>query len=1474
MVESSSSEPKATNARSSVGVVSQICAYFRDFLDTDFRRQRMPKRSIGLKDPKGNLTGISISKYTELIADLWRVLGKPLDASRQLSLSVARGRYLGRVNKTFLDVVEKHVAALEGETLLELGDRAKATARELRAALQNDPERYREAVVTSLRNDLVRTVVTPLTVRLESSIREQGRDEFEVAYDIEDEIGTRLVADTEEAIGSALAAAIVEDKFTDLDTVIDDVVDSDTVRRRLTTYFETFRASDFFQELHELRSTLKLRENFETYLYVGSLHHNRVAYPLFYIPLQIELSDRLFHITADPRIYINKKALEYAAQETARESQRPIPLSVKDRIVFLDDNQTYLGVMQSLLDQWCADLALKPPLDLSDPIDQKAQRSQLSITNAIHFSAFDKADESLLNDYEELLTNLASGSEAAVDFQKIVAAFLTTDPINVNADIDREWAATPIEARLVYQSPVPLNEEQRKILAALKHPASRFLSIEGPPGTGKSHTITAIVFEAILNGKNVLVLSDKTEALDVVEAKLNDVLNSVRFGEDFQNPILRLGRAGNTYSRILSSQTIEAIRAHHTASNLSQSHLKAQIDQDEARLSGAIRETVHRGGEIKLGTIHEVQQQEAQIETIVPRPDDLIKDQAILNALRGAGVIAEYLSNQNFCILRILRAAYQQVTVEGLEQFLKLQELFGQIALPDVSELRAIQFFSTFRSTDVSILQRYIAAYQSARWPVLGYLFTGRQVRALDTQLASELSPTNALNAHRNLDLLERAHATFARISSALTRSGALDDMVTLAFQQSIDGLPARNHDVLQLLDHVARICHALEQRPTLRDEIGLDPNALAEWTREGTTAGATRLREMIAYAARYKELQDSFRGIPDFDYAGDKAKLETLHAHRLAHKLDGQVIQFADNYRNLSRSIRDIIRKKQHFPKEDFAVVQQAFPCIIASIRDYAEYIPLERGLFDIVIIDEASQVSIAQAFPAFLRAKKLVVLGDRKQFSNVKTATASIETNNQYTNAIIKDFRKCETPDVDTLNRLKLFNIKTSVLEFVERIANSQAMLRKHFRGYPELISFSSKTFYRGQLQAVKIRGVPADDVIRFTAVAHDGRQEVRKNVNSAEWQAILAELRRLAGVDEPPSVGIITPFSEQQIYVVQQLNRLPDGERLQSKLKLKVMTFDSCQGDERDIIMYSLVATPQQDKLSYIFPKNLDEADEVDHALRLQRLNVGFSRAKERIHFFHSMPLDTYRGAIAKAINHYVIQLEIARKRPTGADTDPKSPMEKQVLSWLEQTLFVQNLGERVEIDAQFELGTYLRQLDPSYRHPAYRVDFLMKVQSDKGGISIIIEYDGFKEHFTDLAKADAYNYEDYYRPEDVERQKVLEGYGYRFLRINRFNLGRDPVRTLDARLLKLTEDAIHEAAPHGALDEVKETTEGLMSGNKKLCRACGQVRDLDEFRDPALQGRIGRKCLPCKTAAAASNSARTSKAVSGRRRRQRW
>ena len=115
----------------------------------------------------------------------------------------------------------------------------------------------------------------------------------------------------------------------------------------------------------------------------------------------------------------------------------------------------------------------------------------------------------------------------------------------------------------------------------------------------------------------------------------------------------------------------------------------------------------------------------------------------------------------------------------------------------------------------------------------------------------------------------------------------------------------------------------------------------------------------------------------------------------------------------------------------------------------------------FDIVIIDEASQVSIAQALPSILRAKTTIVFGDKKQFSNIKSSHARSEINKQYIKEIQDNYKSQKSVGGSELERLSKFNIKTSVLEFFDYIRNYSIMLKKHFRGYRELISYSSKNF-----------------------------------------------------------------------------------------------------------------------------------------------------------------------------------------------------------------------------------------------------------------------------------------------------------------------------------------------------------------------------------------------------------------------------
>lgn len=102
----------------------------------------------------------------------------------------------------------------------------------------------------------------------------------------------------------------------------------------------------------------------------------------------------------------------------------------------------------------------------------------------------------------------------------------------------------------------------------------------------------------------------------------------------------------------------------------------------------------------------------------------------------------------------------------------------------------------------------------------------------------------------------------------------------------------------------------------------------------------------------------------------------------------------------------------------------------------------------------------------------------------------------------------------------------------------------------------------------------------------------------------------------------------------------------------------------------------------------------------------------------------------------------------------------------------------------------MGEYLKQLDKKYIHPKYVVDFLLiYTDEERTEHKIILEYDGFEHHFENHDSINEFNFDQYYTAEHIYREKVLESYGYKFIRLNRFNTSKNPVVYLDKVFLEL-------------------------------------------------------------------------------------
>lgn len=1578
-------QPEVKSPGSTPLFIKEVGNYFMEFLETDFHKRKLPRRSIKLHNDKGLLTGLNASKYPSFYKVAYKLLNNCF--SSEILSSVQKGVYKADIPKSLLDLIKKQINKVSEADV-------SIIIKEVEEAIQQSSLKYKDdylqafnSVMTEtdavFKKHLVLDLVNSITKPLESN---KLADENAI-FQIEEELTNILKKKIEDAVSEGLKRILSGEKPV-IKKLLKEALNLEDVRASLTKFFDMFKVSDLFNDLHELYQNFKIEDKQEFYFYFYDISYQKNKYPIFYIPFSIERKSDIFSITFDSQIYINKKALAFIVQEYNLERDKKGSLqTIAERIIYLADHEKDLPqVLQETITEITNFFNLDDKIQVAKPEVQGSKNLYVSVSSNIYIALFDKSDEALLNDYEDIL-NAPEGGSLMQGFQVLIEDFIHKNPVSVQGPIADEWDEKSVDERLVYKSPIPLNSEQQQIISAINNNNCKYILVEGPPGTGKSHTITAIVFDTILKDKSVLVLSDKKEALDVVEKNIVNTLNKVRVDEKFQNPLLRLGKTGNTYSQLLTQSSIEGITEQFRAVRSKYPNLNEQIDAAINALKSGVENQVEAYKKISLEEVNELASLKKHfdkegfcidIDEAINNSDsteELKKIRSILLNLKekikandkvsfnfdyqdelteedstNLGVMISSLEDISRLVSENpqlskdkLLSSYQSVVQKNKE---KIKELFE--CLTDVSEivdimtkneryhdlacikeeqfstLSAVQevvsrtlslkdilikvkhfakedlillsSFERSQEADVTSLEQYIESAKGLKNGLLGYLGKSKELDVINQDFRKKFPLSKFDNPHKSLRELEsvlRIYKYILELQSELpTTSQSVDrlhlitsllkdedtyfsddqlgilsksadriskaeliakelrsDKLDLSTIQSlkmisvvaeidsiyeelgeaisaeeeliasnIDLQKNKNLSILLQKDNLADLVKEIKACKNYTDAI-LEINEDMEYLRESSdsykksfkAAGIkndlfsslceNKLTEMsdmefdklLRLVSLHQGLTNNFEGIKDLNYGDRTRQIENIVTMQMTYLMDERFVEFTNTYKSDAKALKQVIKDKKKFPKEQFSKLKSAFPCILAGIRDYAEYIPLEPGIFDLVIIDEASQVSIAQAFPALLRAKKVVVLGDNLQFSNVKSALARGDINKQYLANLREVFVKNISNEADKLVRLDKFNIKVSILDFLGFINNYQTRLVKHFRGYRELISYSNKFFYKGSLQVMKVRGVPLNSVIKFTQVKHDGLEESTKNTNVPEIDFIISELKNLKEQNKKCSVGIITPHTNQQRLLYEKISDLPESEYLFETLKLKIMTFDTCQGEEMDLIYYSMVATELDDKLNYVFISDLNniDIDDDEGKIKAQRLNVGLSRAKECMHFVLSKPVDQYSGTAKEFLQHYSTILLEGSKELDSSAVDKKSKMEPLVLEWFYQTKFYEENKGRAEILPQFELGKYLKQLDKSYTHPNYRVDFLLVYDDNEGTQhKIIIEYDGFLEHFGDsLGMVNGSNYQEYYSPEDVYRQHVLEGYSYKFIRINKFNLGENPISTLDSRIQEI-------------------------------------------------------------------------------------
>lgn len=1434
----------------------KVSQYFLDFLQSDFKRQQAPRRKIILQTDNGFKSGMKVAPYKTLQSAIWHELNKPI--CEELEFLFQPKSFNKQLSLALKLVIKEQVETMSQTSIDAVVNELVNKSKLMLGVGLNSPEDWIESLHQIFMDEISTQIVRPMLSLVDDALSRSAYSQVDSIFNAEADLVRRLSKPLEEVLTEVLAKFLATRDSAELEQVTPERFNLDVVKKILIDFFEMFVASDAFLEFRDIESFSTTAEGMQLYLYLGIIKFGTGIYPMFYIPLDCSYSaeHKGFRIKLSNHVYANKRAFDYILQELGERQARQWSSPIKERITYVDSQQSIIEAISPMLTKIQESFGLLEQFSFEETHVNQIGDTNITINTALHICAFENSDEALLNDYEEMLDQAKNNEQGVVQlFEGIVNGVITSNPISIESEIQTQWNELSVENRAVPDTPIPLNEEQVKIINAISNPNGKFIVVEGPPGTGKSHTIVAIAADCALKNKSCLILSDKKEALEVVQQKLSKTMNEVRGDSDFPNPLLRLGTEQANFRKLTSQQVLTQIQAHAKATKASQSRVHVERDEKRAQLKESINKTISSFGKLKIIDV-------ANVQNLANSLNDKFH--------KELSKFIEDLHEDNLSFSSDYKFLSENIIKEQLAEIFNSQKCTDVSSLLNEFRLRTFVgekysnfnmdvsgFCKSISKESITQLSNLYSQFQALRMPLFGYLFRGSKVASINTKIQDIATFTKQVNLKVDSKLID----------SLLSQSRALLSWVEefgephLNFEHSFSYFtkPKPQEIIFKEFFYFLEFIDSSKNDEFIK--LFVTPKNVNDF--------ANIWIDSFKYFQGIHEIKSYFSAAPSFDYVGNKTEVEKLNTSLMNSEVDSRLINFMQNSRADAKVLAQLIKDKQKFPEDKFDSVKEAFPVIVASIREFGEFMPLKKDLFDVLVIDEASQVSVAQAFPALLRAKKIVVMGDGKQFSNTKSNNASNALNDKYRSDLHAYFRKEVSSDAAMLQRLSYFDVKRSILEFSQMCANYSIMLVKHFRSYQELISYSSKTFYGGQLQAIKIRGIPLGDVIRFTEL----KDEIvsSRSTNQSEAEFILNKCLELLKEKNPPTVGIITPFTEQQTFISKLFSNHANYQEFKSKLKIKIMTFDSCQGEERNIIFYSMVATKDSDILNYIFPVALEDAQElVEQKLKFQRLNVGFSRAQEMIWFVHSKPIGDFKGSIGQALNHFNLILQ--SNKPTHEQTDIKSPMEKKVLDWLYASEFYQVHEDKIELLPQFPIGDYLRQLDSTYQHPSYKVDFLLTFNHEQGVVHIIIEYDGFEFHFKQGANVDAGNHERYLTESDVERQLTLESYGYKFLRINRFNIGKEPSQTISERLFRLVE--LHFKDNTNVLVRNLQTqANSLIDKTARQCPKCLQIKQQEDFYDATLkggEGSYGRNCMVCKTVIKPV----TSNYSNQKHRRRRW
>ncbi len=942
-------------------------------------------------------------------------------------------------------------------------------------------------------------------------------------------------------------------------------------------------------------------------------------------------------------------------------------------------------------------------------------RGTLKLVHNIVVGKFPAYSNSIQRDFDEMLEKGLINKLVADLVSDYGATDFYSDAGNEALELNHPNKKLDIkEDSLVYIN--ALNSAQEAVLHAVE--TMDEVVVEGPPGTGKSQTITSLITQFVDKGKTVLMVSEKKTALDVVYSRLGNLSRYAMMLDDSNNKNLFYGQL----ERLLYSTDANVPLEAPDLTKLSQ-----EIDTDVAVLE-QIADKLFSPGDFGIEPYKLYMenrrinlQNREQIKTYKTIRGMMTPELLALKYDEVAAIHKRFANGQLTESLDLY-----QLTTERYPWFLKMRD--------DLSNYDLILFSDAI---DEIILK--IDEWRN--YPFLKRQTSKARLQKEIQQLTKDYFPKTGSYTLRLM--MEQPEAVKQSLKEFTLGYANLKPLVT--------SLTDNENIYLGALRKIHKICGGtvVEWNDELYNTLLFEHIQSFEMEN----------RTLIPQVASFDKIISSVEKAIGEKQALARQRVTGVLADNLkfitTSKRKGEINRAIESRRR--SSVSKFVKK---FDFELFKTIK----IWLMTPETVSEVLPQQNDLFDLLIFDEASQLYVEKSIPSILRAKKVVIAGDHKQLRPSALGESRFE---------LEDTLLDEDEDISAA-------LEEESLLDLARFRYPDVLLNTHYRSkYEELIDFSNYAFYKGRLFVAPNTVTPEKPPIEVHLVENAVWQGRSNRVEAEKIVDLIKEFFRNRQNNE--TLGVITFNSSQRdlIYDVIDEESLKDpafGSMVRAEMARKdngedtglfVKNIESVQGDERDVVMFSIgYAKNTSGRLMHNFGWLNQKGGE-------NRLNVAISRAKQKIHIVCSfrpaeLSLDDAKNEGPIILKKY---LEYAFAISSGDKADAER--------------ILRSFGETFGIAPAAIETEYARRVAAALRERGYEIDEQVGI----GGYRIDI---AVKKNDTYVLGIECdgklYSTKQSARERDYHRQKYLESRGWTIKRIWSIDWWRDPEHEIE-QLCKL-------------------------------------------------------------------------------------